>query len=811
MKKIPLRALIIGTLFAAVFSYVAVVAGNRQGMYIPATQLSAISIIFSILLVIIRVKVFNVQEIFLIFIMATVPAGLALFGFVGNSIPFIASLNNPKWNTPQSQLDKRINPITDQNLFLGDPLFEFRDIDDWQKFSAEVIEGEGNPDSPAGRIWGYLSDENKNIFKELKGGRTPAFDEQVELGINIKNVLLKPDFYTENAFAGVKIPEQAQALIDKGVNVLDNTYELPVMNRILMESSFPETVRRSKYVEGMEAIKYYNRGMRAAGKNAFPVFVKRDDESIVDYAKSLYAYIGGNKDNRKLMGDVPWGIWLSPLLYWGAIGVALIVLFYSLNEIVFKQWYENEKLVFPIAELATAVIEPDKIGDGDGSLVPSIYKNALFWVGFAIAFLVIFYNGMVTAKWFEGLTAIDLSGAGEMRVRLEDSILGGLNPDFRLEIFFVCIGLAFLLPAEISFSAWFFFIFMRIQQLIAVWLGYGVNARSFPTNWLDKANFMTAQGGGAMEVFGFICLWKVRHKLFAFIYRLASKGNKKISDDELKEYTMPSLLFFVSSILVFYFLRSGDVTWGMCFLTYIAVLFLTISMVRLVAECGIIGFQINWGAIHILKTLSLYKFTTVFATKGLGTVMMVLSGMFIELKTFIAPTMMNGKFLAEKGKLPRKYFALALILCIGVTFAVSTITIIALANDQGVEAMNRWFYISLPSYIFKSANNISASIDSSLLQTESFFSANAAWFGVGGVSCGLIIYLRQFLFWIPHPIGLLMVVNPIMRAYWFSFLIAWICKRAAVKYCDPEGYKFIRGFFIGLILGEVIAEDSLSV
>ena len=69
------------------------------------------------------------------------------------------------------------------------------------------------------------------------------------------------------------------------------------------------------------------------------------------------------------------------------------------------------------------------------------------------------------------------------------------------------------------------------------------------------------------------------------------------------------------------------------------------------------------------------------------------------------------------------------------------------------------------------------------------------------------------MFWCPHPIGLVMCVNPIMGAYWWSTCIGWACKRAAIRYCDRDGYQTVRAFFIGLIFGEVliIALDAIFV
>ncbi len=68
----------------------------------------------------------------------------------------------------------------------------------------------------------------------------------------------------------------------------------------------------------------------------------------------------------------------------------------------------------------------------------------------------------------------------------------------------------------------------------------------------------------------------------------------------------------------------------------------------------------------------------------------------------------------------------------------------------------------------------------------------------------LILFLRRTLFWIPHPIGLIMLVNPIMGAYWFSLLLGWAAKALVSKYGGKQLYAKTRGFFLGLICGELV-------
>ena len=75
---------------------------------------------------------------------------------------------------------------------------------------------------------------------------------------------------------------------------------------------------------------------------------------------------------------------------------------------------------------------------------------------------------------------------------------------------------------------------------------------------------------------------------------------------------------------------------------------------------------------------------------------------------------------------------------------------------------------------------------------------------VGAAATGVVIYMRQFFFWMPHPLGLVMLVNPIMQSYWFSIFLGWLANSAITKYGHKNTYARACGFFIGLIVGELV-------
>ncbi|GEM_PF-1085054 len=698
MRRFPLRAILLGTLFCLVYSY-AVLLGRHAfagyGVSVGVTQIPAMGILLTVFLAAIanpvlralRLRPFHRRELLVLLIMTMIASGIPLYGYVSQVLPMAGGLHHPEWNTPQSQWSERVEPNVDPRLFVQ--------------------------------------------------------------------------------------PAPADA---------------------------PETAPDGK--PAVRPVEHYVTGLRAVGRESFPVFVKRPDESLGQWMDRIGRYVRGGPDRPAFFGEVPWRAWAVPLAGWGLLALVCYLFIYSLSDLFFKQWYEHEKLVFPVAEMSAILIGADQ--DVGRSRVPGVFRNPVFWLGVAIAFVPLVYNGLVRAHYIIGPGLIDLRGDAFRRM-LRESFLGpatGGQFYFLFEIFFLCIGIAFLLPTEISFSLWFFWLFMKSQTLLAVWLGFGADGGSFPSHWFQESSFMTAQGGGAMWMFGIVCLWKVRRSLFAWIYRLARPGGTRaLPAEDAQRFTIPSALFLVGSVGLLYFLRRGNVGWGMALLVYLGLLFMTIATMRLVAECGIIAFQLHFGPLHIMRMFGLLQYPVLFAVRGIGTAILLLGSMFTDVKAFMGPILMNTKYLAVKGRISRGLQGGVIFWAIAVTLVASTIVSLAFVYDQGVSNMSGWFYTRWPQRVFNSTTNVQNNLEKWTTPEP----GTVTWTGVGAATCGLLVYLRQFLFWVPHPIGLVMFVNPLMRSYWFSFLLGWLCKRSAIRYCNPDTYRFVRGLFLGLILGELLA------
>jgi hypothetical protein len=90
-------------------------------------------------------------------------------------------------------------------------------------------------------------------------------------------------------------------------------------------------------------------------------------------------------------------------------------------------------------------------------------------------------------------------------------------------------------------------------------------------------------------------------------------------------------------------------------------------------------------------------------------------------------------------------------------------------------------------------------------EASAFNPVTAIWWGVGAAWVAISMYLRTTLFWFPHPLGYVMLINPLMSELWFSFFIGWVCKKIVVQYGGKSTFDKVRGAFIGLIMGELMS------
>ena len=490
---------------------------------------------------------------------------------------------------------------------------------------------------------------------------------------------------------------------------------------------------------------------------------------------------------RYFFGDVPWGDWARPLCHWGLLILLTYVVLQAFNVLIFRQWAYNEKLIFPLAELPELLA-----GRGEeGTWVPAVFRNGLFWVGFGISASVMGWNVLCASGAMPGLKPLPLSNSWTPYVA--NSALRGLVGT-KSVIFFTMIGVAFLIPKKVSFSLWFFHVLFMVQLLLLVSFGRGQSISSFPSEWWHTLNFRTAEGGGALLVFASLVLWKCRRFIFC---SLRPSSVADIGQAERQELLICSGLFLSGSLgIIFLLCGSLGVNWFYALFGYGVILVITIGLVRAVAEGGILGFQAWVSPFHFVRHLIGFD-KSVSNPSLFAPFIAYYSILFQDIKTFIAPAMANGLKIRDDLKMSRKRYHLAVAIGIAVACTVAIGTAVMMCYASGADAMHNWFYNQFPKSLFDHVANISR-VPPTATPEGRFYVA----FGAGLMA--VLLYFRQSFFWLPHPIGLIMLVNPLMNAYWSSILIGWLAKSLVTKYGNKDTYAKVRGGFIGLIVGELV-------
>jgi len=491
---------------------------------------------------------------------------------------------------------------------------------------------------------------------------------------------------------------------------------------------------------------------------------------------------------RYFVGQVPWECWLKPLSRWALlIGLTYIVLM-SLNVLIFRQWAHNERLTYPLAELSKALI-----GAVDSSGLPSVFHNSLFWAGAAVSMSILGWNLFCSTQIIPGLVPFRFQ-ENYLWQYVDKTPFEALRC-VKTDVFFTMIGLSFLVPKNISFSLWFFYLVYMVQLFILVTTGYGVDGQSFPMDWWYLTNFCNAQGQGAMIIFSGVVLYKCRKYILCAFF---PSSVAELETEERNELRLSSVVFLGCSlglILLLWLSMGANLFYAILF--YVVALVITIGLVRAVAEGGILGFQANANMFHYVRNF--FGFDRSWTSASLFAPLMVYySIMFMDIKTFIAPAMANALKLREDYRLKRFSFHVVVALAIIAASVVAIATALMMSYAGGADAMNSWFYTGLPrSQTFEI-------IRSAIKNAPMAAADNIGWTIGGGLTMAALLFFRQYCFWLPHPIGLIMLVNPIMGAYWVSIFLGWLCNLAVTKYGNKDSFQRGKGFFIGIIAGELV-------
>jgi len=499
----------------------------------------------------------------------------------------------------------------------------------------------------------------------------------------------------------------------------------------------------------------------------------------------------------KTLGDVPWRAWMRPLAMFSLFIGLMYTLFFCLAVILRKQWDERERLPFPVAQIPLALVEAGGETRGERERVKFLASRAA-WVGMLLPFLMHTYNhlaGMATA-----LPMIPQVFQWDKQVLTEPP----LNAFLPLEIWFFpsVLAITFLIAREVSFSIWFFFVLMKVEVAIFIWMGYGENWNSFVVRG-HESTMLTGQGEGALLVFALFGLWLARGHLkqvvqMAFRHREGTPDQRR----EAISYRLALIGLAVSLIGMAVWL---SVLLGMSIQVVLPLLILVvlfaIGLSRVAAEGGLVHVKTAGNPASLVQEM--YGTASVqqhargsmrLSPKDATLLTHMQFGFFFEFQAFLMPSLMHSFKVASRARLGRFSFVGALIAAVAVATVVSFGVFIWMGYTyQGTHlGFQRW-----PTY--------TSQYLSIILRGRPPEVRGLSWVGVGGAAMLALMILRQRFLWLPHPLGYVVFLTPFrINRFWLMLFLGWLFKWAVLKYANLDMYYRMRRFFLGVLVGEFV-------
>lgn len=484
-------------------------------------------------------------------------------------------------------------------------------------------------------------------------------------------------------------------------------------------------------------------------------------------------------------GAVPWGLWLSPLLHWLPLILSLHVAMISIVVILRKQWVDHERLVYPMMQLPIAMIQDED--PQRPSLIKPLFKNWLFWVGFALPFIIGMYNGL--ARYFP-VDPIYVSG--DYFYIFRESVR------VRIGISFMMIGFAYFIRRDVTLGLCFFFALYVCYQIVSTIQGGGkFDPIISPWSKYGPSSF-AFQGLGAFVALVGVGLWNARLHLLCVVRRTIGLDAEDDSG-EIMSYRFAAIAAVCSlSYMSLWMWRVGLPAW-------IAPLFILIAFIiylgitRVVAEGGV-----PWFFPPIIASDAIVG--------GVGTRALEPSGIVAfgftyawasDLITLVMVSAANGlKVIDETVKRRRRLLFWSMIAGLLVTLCSGIGMMLDVSYEHG--GFNT-------SHYFKDQGFYPWEDAAGRMGTNT--EPNLAYWGhtvLGAIVMALLMFARQrFVWWPFHPVGF--PVSFAMGKMFVSVLIAWMIKGAAIGYGGPRLFRKLRPVFLGLIMGDWVPSGVIAL
>ncbi|MDQ2731450.1 MAG: hypothetical protein M3Y56_07315, partial [Armatimonadota bacterium] len=459
---------------------------------------------------------------------------------------------------------------------------------------------------------------------------------------------------------------------------------------------------------------------------------------------------------------LPWRPWMGPLLVWTALIGLVFFAFICLSVILRKQWVDNEKLNFPLVQLPLELIAERS--------ERSFLHNPIMWAGFAIPFCWFSMNGLHNINPAIPSVPIDF-GINELFTSRPWNVVSFWRAYFSM----AAVGFFFLLPSDLLFSLWFFYILGHMQEVFSAALG----SDPAPYTHAEGSAMVAYQATGAwlaLSVYLFLLARPHLKKVWSNAIGRASGGD----ENEVLSYRAALWGLVIAMIGILIWGVAIGMTWWVVLGEFGIFIFVeAVIMTRAVAEGGVIMAE---GVMTPVDLYTLFSPTSALGAANL-TGLSFLDALFTrDLRGLTLTGFLDAQKLADGVKLQRRKLLGVFILALVAAMVSSAALQLWLPYHLGAVTMYSFAY---------RGNNVQFFRENAQAMTGSvpYHSVDLVWLVLGIAMTALLVNLRVRLEWFPfHPLGYALTTSWMTTVFWAPILVAWILKTLVSRYGGMQSF-----------------------
>ena len=498
--------------------------------------------------------------------------------------------------------------------------------------------------------------------------------------------------------------------------------------------------------------------------------------------------------------SVPWADWAVPLAAWSSFMVALFAAMVSLLSLLQRQWITHERITFPLAQVPLETVQ--EAGFGAGDPVARLPVSRVFWIGAGVSGGIGLMNSL--SARYPSFPSVPIAWSPLLLWQKVGPLAGVGRIDLNLWPWFM--GLIYLLPKEVLFSCWFFFLLRIACHVLAIAAGATPQQ---PDEW-DGSTFPAPyhQATGATIALGCWALWSARRH-FAHVLRTAfprpaaaAEGGEPMSYRVAVVVLLASLVWMIG----FCWLSGCRLPFAILFVVTLVGLYVVSARVRV--ETSLTPSVLDHSAV-----LTMIGGSAVLRPREIMTLFTMRWATFQAPSDTFAACSLNvadSYKIADSAGLEKRRltagFGLVFLVALVVSSVVFLIGIYRVGYGGTAAGAAPWW----PS--LQSRVSDPGSI-STWITTPTTTDLPGAIALVGGAAMCLLlgVFRLRFWWWPLHPIGYIIANGWGVQWYTVPFFVGWAVKSLVVRYGGLRLYRATIPLAIGLIIGDMLNQGVWSV